>query len=165
MKDKLSYSDNLTKASEFLRLTLSLLSKHKVPANPHFYQIGYEYVSGRNQSLIDDLDNLIDSSQVLEKSQLQELYNDPRSDNVKYQIIDFLEVDNIILSELTAEKIAVLDSAQSTSTPNIKVALVGTLLLSQKLFKEYIGNSSKTKTTWSFKIFEDMKKAKEWATR
>jgi hypothetical protein len=76
MKDKLSYSDNLTKAAEFLLLTLSLLSKHKIPANPHFYQMGYEYVSGRNQSLIDDLNKLIDSSQVLEETQLQELYYD-----------------------------------------------------------------------------------------
>ena len=93
-----------------------------------------------------------------------EFYNDPKSDRVKYQIIDFLEVEDIVLSELTAEKIAMLDSAQSTSTPNIKVALVGTSLSSQKLFQEYIDNSSKTKTNWSFKIFDDMKKAREWAT-
>lgn len=74
MTDKITYSDNLNKTSEFLRLTITLLAKHKIPADPHNYQMGYEYVSGRNQLLIDDLDKLIEQSDSPEEKQLRTLY-------------------------------------------------------------------------------------------
>ena len=93
-----------------------------------------------------------------------EFYGNPKSDKALYQLIDFLEVENIILSELTSEKIAYLDAAQSKSTPNIKVALVGTLLSAKKLFHEYIEHSSTITTNWSFEIFDDMQSARKWVT-
>ncbi|MCU7938163.1 MAG: GGDEF domain-containing protein [gamma proteobacterium symbiont of Bathyaustriella thionipta] len=74
MTDKTNYSDNLNKSSEFLRLTISLLAQHKIPAHPHNYQMGYEYVSGRNQALMDDLSKLIEQSDVPSDQQLTTIY-------------------------------------------------------------------------------------------
>ena len=54
MADKTIYSDNPEKSFEFLHLAIDLLEKLKIPADPHNYQLAYEYVSGSNQALIDD---------------------------------------------------------------------------------------------------------------
>ena len=74
MTEKSNYSDNRSKAAEFLRLTIALLAKYQIPTHPHNYQMGYEYVSGKNQSLIDDLDKLFGQSKSPEDNQLQSLY-------------------------------------------------------------------------------------------
>lgn len=74
MTDKITYSDDINKSSEFLRLSISLLSKHKMPVNPHNYQMAYEYVSGRNQLFNNDLDRLIKQTDPLEEEQLRTLY-------------------------------------------------------------------------------------------
>ena len=74
MTDNTTYSDNLTQASEFFRLAIALLVKHKIPAVPHNYQIAYEYVSGRNQALMDDLNKLVEQSRVPSEKQLRRLY-------------------------------------------------------------------------------------------
>ena len=74
MKDKITYSDDINKSSEYFRLAISLLSKQKMSVNPHNYQMGYEYVSGRNQLFNDDLDRLIKQSDPLEENQLRVLY-------------------------------------------------------------------------------------------
>lgn len=74
MTDKTTYSDNYSEASEYFRLTIALLSKYKIPAHPHNYQLAYEYVSGRNQALMDDLSLLIEQSNVPSEKQLNEIY-------------------------------------------------------------------------------------------
>ncbi len=68
------YKDDFTKASENLRLVLPFLSKHKIPASPLNYQIGYEYVSGANQALQDEIDQLSEQEQTLTEETLFELY-------------------------------------------------------------------------------------------
>ncbi len=53
------YSEDFTQASEYLRLVLVFLSKHKIPASPLNYQLGYDYVSGRNEALEKAMDDLL----------------------------------------------------------------------------------------------------------
>ena len=74
MGDKTIYSEDTNKAGEFLRLTIPLLSKHQISANPHNYQIGYEYVSGKNLSLINDFDKLLEQPKSPAETQLNSLY-------------------------------------------------------------------------------------------
>lgn len=74
MTDKLSYSDNLNKSSEFFRLAITLLAQHKIPAHPHNYQMGYEYVSGRNQALMEDLNKLVEGSNTPSEKHLNRIY-------------------------------------------------------------------------------------------
>jgi len=51
------YSDPIQKASENLRQVIPLISKHKIPVNPANYAVWYEYVSGDNHSLIEEINN------------------------------------------------------------------------------------------------------------
>ncbi|MCU7819676.1 MAG: GGDEF domain-containing protein [gamma proteobacterium symbiont of Lucinoma myriamae] len=88
MADKITYSNTPNKTSEFLRLTITLLAKHKISAHPHNYQLGYEYVSGKNQLLIDDLDKLIEQSNSPEEKQLSN-YTE-----TLHQFIDILDNQN-----------------------------------------------------------------------
>ncbi|MCW8930565.1 MAG: hypothetical protein OQL19_10035 [Gammaproteobacteria bacterium] len=104
----------------------------------------------------------VNSKEIFDSN--REFYSDPRSDDCSYQIIDFLDVENIVLTEFTPQKIAFLDSVQSQSTPHIKVALVGTLVSAKQFFRDYIDNSNVTKTSWSFKMFNDLKSARKWAS-
>jgi diguanylate cyclase len=51
-----SYSELAQEASERLRQVLPLVNKYKTPINPVNYAVWYEYVSGTNQALRNDLD-------------------------------------------------------------------------------------------------------------
>lgn len=46
-------------AAEYLRIAIPLMSRHRVPATPDNYATWYEYVSGRNEGLSNEIDRLI----------------------------------------------------------------------------------------------------------
>ena len=48
-------TDSHEEASEYFRLTLGLLGNKNLPPNPVVYSLCYEYVAGRNQELIEEL--------------------------------------------------------------------------------------------------------------
>ncbi len=69
-----TYSDELNKSLEFLRLTISLLTKHQIPMSPYNYQMGYECVSGRCQSLVVDLNQLLEETETPSDKELEALH-------------------------------------------------------------------------------------------
>lgn len=71
---KNSYTDDFLKASEYLRLVLPFLSKHKIPASPLNYQIGYDFVSGSNAALKKSLTELLEQPGELSEKSLYALY-------------------------------------------------------------------------------------------
>lgn len=100
MTETATYSDNLMQSSEYLRLTIALLSKHKIPTDPHNYQIGYDHVSGRNQSLTNDLSKLFQQSPIPSEKQLQNLYQNHFVQDEAFLEIMRLELRRIISSIL-----------------------------------------------------------------
>ncbi len=46
-------------AAEYLRIAIPLMSRHRVPATPDNYATWYEYVSGQNEGLSNEIDRLI----------------------------------------------------------------------------------------------------------
>lgn len=66
--------DDFSKASEYLRLALSLLSRHKIPPSPLNFRIGYDYVAGRDEELRIAFDEIIGNSDGLTDERLKELY-------------------------------------------------------------------------------------------
>lgn len=72
--EKHPYPENFAKASEYLRLALSLLSNQKIPPSPLNYQIGYECVSGRNQELEKRFGELLEQSDKPTEEQLWQLH-------------------------------------------------------------------------------------------
>ncbi len=68
------YTDDFSQASEYLRLTLAFLSKHKIPASPFNYCIGYEFVTGRSQKLQAALEQLLQENPQPDQDVLFALY-------------------------------------------------------------------------------------------
>lgn len=74
MTQTLTYTDDYMKASEYLRMVLAFLSKHKIPASPVNYQVAYEFVSSCNEPLKTALDELLEKSTELSENDLLTLH-------------------------------------------------------------------------------------------
>lgn len=78
MNNKISivpdYSENQDKAAEYLRMVLPMISKCKIPANPINYSLCYEYVSGTNQPLKEQLDLHLKQDQPISAEVSNQLY-------------------------------------------------------------------------------------------
>ena len=66
--------DSLNQASEYLRLALQKLSKHKAPATPVNYSLAYSYVSGKDVKIKQKLDDAISDDKVLDAETAESLY-------------------------------------------------------------------------------------------
>ena len=66
--------DDFSKASEYLRLALSLLSKHRIPPSPLNFRMGYDYIAGRNEELKTALDEVVTKSGGVPNEKLEEMY-------------------------------------------------------------------------------------------
>ncbi|MCW8928941.1 MAG: GGDEF domain-containing protein [Gammaproteobacteria bacterium] len=100
MTHKITYSDSLSKSSEFLRLAISLLARYKMPADPHNYQISYEHVSGRNEALSHDLEHILEQSKSPPVKQFKNIYDVYFERDEEYLDIMRLELRQIISSML-----------------------------------------------------------------
>ena len=102
----------------------------------------------------------VDTEEVFESD--REFYEDPRSDTARFQITDFSRgiPGNIEVADVT--KIAGFDLGASLSIPNLKVAFVTKDPYVKTLCEQYIELLNAGKSTWKFKIFEDVQGAKGW---
>ena len=70
----MKYPHEIDRSAEYLRLAVPLMAKQSVAMHPMSYAIWYEYVSGMNQALKEELDTLIASGQGLNEKTTQHLY-------------------------------------------------------------------------------------------
>jgi len=70
----MKYPENSERSAEFLRLALSLMSKHEAALNPITYAVWYEYASGVNRALNQDIDLVSRSGQKLDDDATRRLY-------------------------------------------------------------------------------------------
>ena len=68
------YTDPAQQASENLRQVIPLVNKHKTPINPVNYAVWYEYVSGDNQKLNNEINTLLNNNQLVSSKVTQSLY-------------------------------------------------------------------------------------------
>ncbi len=61
-------------SSEFLRLSLPLMSKNDVPVTPPNYAVWYEYVAGVNEPLQREIDSLVDKGVAVDEDMTRELH-------------------------------------------------------------------------------------------
>ncbi|MCM8857235.1 MAG: GGDEF domain-containing protein [Candidatus Thiodiazotropha sp.] len=66
--------DDFAKASERLRLVISLLSKHMIPPSPMNFRMGYDYVAGKSDELKAALNEILAESPEVSTDALWELY-------------------------------------------------------------------------------------------
>jgi len=74
MKSNPYSDDNYAKASEHLRLAISLLSKHEIPPSPMNFRLGYDYVAGKNEQLKASLDEIVTQADGLSSDRLWTTY-------------------------------------------------------------------------------------------
>jgi diguanylate cyclase len=68
------YQDDFDEASALLRLAVSLLAGHRIPPSPLNYRVGYDYVAGRDETLIQALNELVENPEQLSRKNLWALY-------------------------------------------------------------------------------------------
>ncbi len=115
------YTELAQEASENLRQALPLINKYKTPVNPVNYAVWYEYVSGKNQALRDEIDQRLSCNAPITSQITQALFE-------KYVLFDMPErlenanngiklvVDNTINNINKAESTASECAAELTDT-------------------------------------------------
>ena len=121
------------------------------------YKIKWE-----DDGLVREFYGVVSSSEVLESD--REFYENPRSDNAKYQITDFSNAQPGDVEDTDITKIAALDIGASVTLPNLKVAFVTSDQYVKTLCEKYIELSRVANETWQFKIFEDIESARRWVS-
>jgi len=97
----MNYSEDKSKAGEYLRLTLGYLAKYNQPASPVNYTVWYEYVSGKNPKLKKAVDSSIESAIPLTGEKMEGLYQKFVADGDRIVISKLLTKINLMLREIT----------------------------------------------------------------
>ena len=71
---KMKYPESTERSAEFLRLAIALMSKHEAALNPITYAVWYEYASGANRALNQDIDLVSRTGQKLDDGTTRRLY-------------------------------------------------------------------------------------------
>ena len=59
------YNDSINQNAEFLRMVIPFLAKHQIPANPMAYAVCYQYFSGENPVLKNQIDALLNQGKEI----------------------------------------------------------------------------------------------------
>jgi len=97
----MNYTEEKSKAGEYLRLALNYISKHNLPANPVNYTVWYEYVSGKNMKLKKALDLSLENSKSLNNNNVEGLYQKYVADGDRIVISKLLTKISLMLKDIT----------------------------------------------------------------
>ncbi len=98
----MNYTEERTKAGEFLRLALNYISKYNLPANPVNYTVWYEYVSGKNLKLKKAIDYSFAKAKPLNNNKVANLYQKYVSDGDRIVVSKLLTKITLMLKEITS---------------------------------------------------------------
>ena len=98
----------------------------------------------------------ISGSEIIEVSQL--IYGDPRFVEIKYKLVDFLDIDSVDLSKAEAAKIVKLHKAAALSNRNIENAVVA--CSNGELANKFMFFFSSL--CWELLVFQDREKGSGW---
>jgi hypothetical protein len=90
-----------------------------------------------------------------------EIFGDERFDDIRYQIVDLRQVQEIKVNEKHMRKIAHLDIAAARSNPRVKVAIL-TNKPGGKLLSDTYDKYSAGKSPWETKLFSNIEDARNW---
>ncbi len=87
--------------------------------------------------------------------------SDPRSDEVRYQLIDLSAVEALPVLGAELEAVGSFDWAQSLSTPYLKIAIV----VPDDRFDDVLASYERAleQSSWSVRKFMDIDAARAWA--
>src|SRR5690242_10746165 len=70
----IKYPDSVQRSAEYLRIAFALMSKHDAALHPITYAVWYEYASGRNRALNEEIDALLKADRKLDEDITRRLY-------------------------------------------------------------------------------------------
>ena len=97
------YLEDASRAGEYLRLTLTHLTKHKLKASPINYTVWYDALSGKNLKLKNALDQLIAAGQPLTDKQVETLYQQFVTDGDRLVMTRLLTKLNLMIQEIAGQ--------------------------------------------------------------
>ena len=99
----------------------------------------------------------VSGREIIEASKI--IYGDPRFDDLKYKLVDFLAVTSIQMDKDEVVEIAAQHKAAAISNPHIKTAIVTKESNSELAisFASFLKDSS-----WEVKIFQNLDQARNW---
>ncbi len=106
------YSELAQEASERLRQVLPLVNKYKTPINPVNYAVWYEYVSGNNQALCNDLNARLSADAPITPQVTQRLFEK----HVLFDMPERLEMTNNGMKLIVDNTLVNIDNAESTTS-------------------------------------------------
>ena len=89
-------------------------------------------------------------------------YNDTRSYNCKYQILDCLAVENVEVDENSLKMIAAVDAAGAKSYPTMQVAIVVDRPEWVPLADHCRNRYSQNNSGWTLRVFDTREGAEAW---
>lgn len=101
---------------------------------------------------------LLTGNEILKSN--DEIYGDPRFDDLRYQIVDMTDATSFEVSEVEMKQMAHLDKAAARTNPNIRLAVVAPSGAAREVADAYANNSNGA--VWESKIFESLDEAKTW---
>jgi hypothetical protein len=113
----------------------------------------------RKQGVIWTYSGLLTGDELLNSN--FEIFGDERFDDIRYQIVDLREVQEIEVTEKHMRKVAHLDMAASRSNPRVKVAVL-TNKPGGKLLSEIYDKYSKDKSPWETMLFTNIEDVWDW---
>jgi diguanylate cyclase len=100
--------DTLESTSEYLRLALPYMSRFRIPVTPQNYGVWYEYVTGRNFLLKQEIDTLLQNNRTVDEVTTIHLYRkyvDPTN-------MEWIEKARGNLNQVADSMVSSLDAAQ-----------------------------------------------------
>lgn len=96
----MTYTEKAVKAGEYLRLAISNIAKHNLPANPINYTVWYEYAAGKNLKLKRVLDQSLKKNEPLTNEKVESLYQKYIIDGDRVVIGKVLTEVSLMLKEV-----------------------------------------------------------------
>lgn len=98
----MNYTEERSKAGEYLRLALNYMAKYNLPANPVNYTVWYEYASGKNIKLKKAIDQNVDAAIPLNSPKVEHLYQRYVADGDRIVVSKLLTQISLMLKEVSS---------------------------------------------------------------
>ncbi|MDH5425516.1 MAG: hypothetical protein OEY29_11005 [Gammaproteobacteria bacterium] len=94
------------------------------------------------------------------KEILSQFYGSPKFDEIRYLIINLLEVDKLEITDSNFRLVGAMDAAAAISNPHIKIAVITENKKVLELFESYEKGASSS--SWEVKYFPNLNNANNW---
>jgi len=113
-----TYPESVEESANYLRMALKNISKYKLPYNPISYLLWYEYATGRNEQLNQDIGTLIEKNEPITMAVIEGLFKNHIADR------------QVVMAERKAQKLQsiLVEMTQHFSRSGSEIGAQGNVL-------------------------------------